>query len=94
MDPDLLGELRNRYILEHEEEEQRQEQIRINRISMRQLRDDSDPFALPDGVFTGKYRLSKDLVRSLIEELRPFLQEPERMTGVPVQLKVKFSYIL
>ncbi|KAJ8910072.1 hypothetical protein NQ315_004965 [Exocentrus adspersus] len=66
----------------------RREQIYNNRITRRQLRDASNPFTLPECVFQGIYRLSKDLVSALIEDLRPFLHERERTTGIPLQHKV------
>ncbi|KAJ8913342.1 hypothetical protein NQ315_008732 [Exocentrus adspersus] len=85
---DLIGVLRNRYIMRQRRDQIRREQIYNNRITRRQLRDASNPFTLPECVFQGIYRLSKDLVSALIEDLRPFLHERERTTGIPLQHKV------
>lgn len=85
---DIIAVLRIRYMQRHRREQMRREQIRLNRVNMRHLRDVSNPFTLPDNIFTARYRLSKDLTLALIEELRPFLRAPERITGVPVQHKV------
>lgn len=76
------------------EEEERVAAAQENRARLRQLRDNSDPFALPDHTFKGMYRLPKDLVNALVNEIRPFLGEGGRVTAIPVELKVnKYSYI-
>ncbi|VEN46497.1 unnamed protein product, partial [Callosobruchus maculatus] len=76
--------------LELMEEEAEFQHRRANRIRLRSLRDNSDPFSLRDTVFTGMYRLTRDLARALIETLRPHMNmnAGARSTAVPVELRV------
>ncbi|KAG8230335.1 hypothetical protein J437_LFUL000606, partial [Ladona fulva] len=62
--------------------------LRENRIQSRHLRDTSDPFQLSDACFQGWYQLTKGLVQGLIDEVRPLLAHGERVTSVPVEIKV------
>lgn len=69
----------------------RREQLRQRRalrVQLQRLRDESNPFDLPEGIFRGKYRLSRDLARALADELRPHLPQGQRATRVPVELRV------
>lgn len=52
------------------------------------LREDSDPFELQDAEFVKRYRLTKELVYNLIEELKPLLKSPVKTTDLPVETKV------
>ncbi|KAJ8930648.1 hypothetical protein NQ314_016563 [Rhamnusium bicolor] len=63
-------------------EEIRRGQQRTNKNEMRLLRNHSNPFELPDHRFIDLFRLNKDLMRNLINALRPHLQERSRITGV------------
>ncbi|KAG8228670.1 hypothetical protein J437_LFUL008908 [Ladona fulva] len=58
------------------------------RFHMRHLRDTSNPFEASDVVFQGLYRLTKDLARAAIEELRPLLAVGQRVTHIPIEIKV------
>ncbi|XP_044262493.1 putative nuclease HARBI1 [Tribolium madens] len=62
--------------------ENRKEQIRINRVEMRLLRDTSNPFNLTNERFTDLFRLTKDLVYYLAEELNIHLHQPQRSTAI------------
>lgn len=73
-------------------EQQRQEREHaIRRDRLRQLRDASNPFGESEFAFKGLYRLSRDLARTLIEDLRPFLHEGVRPTAVPLELTVSHT---
>lgn len=52
------------------------------------MRDESDPFALPDNRFIDLYRLNKDLVHYLFETLMPYLQENRRSTRLCPQIRI------
>ncbi|XP_046403879.1 putative nuclease HARBI1 [Ischnura elegans] len=67
---------------------EREQNIAINRARLRGLRDSSDPFAVDEVVFKGIYRLSKDMVRGLVAELRPHMAVARRSTAIPIELKV------
>ncbi|XP_024882511.1 putative nuclease HARBI1 isoform X3 [Temnothorax curvispinosus] len=54
----------------------------------RGLRDVSDPFAIPENEFRSLYRLSREAVQILIDDLRPLLPAPRRRHATPVQLQV------
>ncbi|CAG9770051.1 unnamed protein product [Ceutorhynchus assimilis] len=63
---------------------QRRELIR-RRIS---LRSRSNPFDFPDQRFRELFRLDKRLVRNLMEELRPLLEDRKSMKGVDFESKI------
>ncbi|KAE8742320.1 hypothetical protein FOCC_FOCC012120 [Frankliniella occidentalis] len=69
---------------------ERRHQIRINlaRIKKRTLRDTSDPFGVTEADFRQHYRLPKILARRLIDELEPYMRQPQRASAIPVHLKV------
>lgn len=52
------------------------------------LREESDPFRLPDNRFIQLFRLDKHLVRQIIRELTPHLHEPTTRRGISVERKV------
>ncbi|XP_012285523.1 putative nuclease HARBI1 isoform X2 [Orussus abietinus] len=58
------------------------------RMARRTLRDSSDPFAVPENEFRSLYRLSKDAVWALIDELRPFMPVKRRITAIPIELQI------
>ncbi|XP_048480996.1 putative nuclease HARBI1 [Plutella xylostella] len=47
------------------------------RRQLRHMRERNDPFDVPDAEFVATYRLPKETVLSLIEELTPFLNRPD-----------------
>ncbi|XP_063367949.1 putative nuclease HARBI1 [Cydia amplana] len=49
---------------------------------------ETDPFDLPDPTFIETYRLSKDLARGLIEELKPVMPESTKSIEFSVESKV------
>ncbi|XP_061719638.1 putative nuclease HARBI1 [Cydia pomonella] len=49
---------------------------------------ETDPFDLPDPTFIERYRLSKDLARGLIEELKPVMPESTKSIEFSVESKV------
>jgi len=53
-----------------------------------QLRKNCDPFNLDEAEFVKRYRLTKDLVRNLCDELRPLMKNPRRSTDLSVETKV------
>lgn len=58
-------------------------------VLRRQLRNLSDPFATLDDIqFIKRYRLTKQLVLELCDELRPFLSVPSKSTDLSVEIKV------
>ncbi|XP_024867337.1 putative nuclease HARBI1 [Temnothorax curvispinosus] len=54
----------------------------------RRLRDASDPFSIPESEFRSLYRLSREAVRVLIEDVRPLLPFTKRRHAVPIELQV------
>lgn len=58
------------------------------KIQRKRLREDYNPFeVLNDDQFLERYCLSKDLVRNLCDELRPYLSEPTKSTDLSVETK-------
>jgi len=47
-----------------------------------------DPFALPENEFIGMYRLTKDMIRNLINALELHLPPRKRTLGIGNELKV------
>lgn len=52
------------------------------------LRKDIKPFELPDKVFVKKFRLGKDDVRELMEDVRPYLGDSTRAGAITLENKV------
>ncbi|XP_046587832.1 uncharacterized protein LOC124292983 [Neodiprion lecontei] len=67
--------------------EEEDEEILQLRITHKRLRDELNLFNLPDIQFKNLFRVSKDLVRDLVTELRPHLQR-ERPNGLSVETQV------
>lgn len=61
------------------------------RIRRRNLRDSSNPFTLPEERFKELFRFPTRLATELISELRPFMEQGERITFVPIHLRVLAS---
>lgn len=67
---------------------QEQEAGRRLRIQRRLLRDNSEPFDLPEERFIELFRLTKILTQNLIEQLIPHLDIPKYRSGISVPTKV------
>lgn len=72
------------FVEDAEEEDQRE----ILRVERRHFRDISNVFELPETEFRRLFRLSKDLARSLIEELTPHMDNGLRNTKVPITIRI------
>lgn len=64
------------------EEIERRVQLRLTRDECRFLRHRSDPFSLSHERFIDIFRLNKELVRFLFQELEPFMNDAVRITRV------------
>lgn len=53
--------------------ERRLAEVYANRIMRRNIRDLFDAFAIPENEFVRMYRLTKNMVRAVIEELEPHI---------------------
>lgn len=62
------------------------------RLTHKELRDASDPFALPEKNFVGIFRLSKELARDLINQMTVHYPVNERSTGIPIFIRVCTTY--
>ncbi|XP_052755270.1 putative nuclease HARBI1 [Galleria mellonella] len=58
------------------------------KIKRRRLRDQSNPFDIDDEQFIKRYRLSKSLVYSLCDELRPHMAGSSKSTDLTLETKV------
>lgn len=74
-----------RILIEERQEEEETEDLRLERIF---LRDRNNPFHLPNSEFKRLFRLSKDLMQNLIEELTPHMNEGLRNTKISIPLRV------
>ncbi|KAF5278056.1 hypothetical protein FQR65_LT15806 [Abscondita terminalis] len=61
------------------------------RIAQRILRDNSNPFELPDCTFKKLFRVGKPCAQYIIETLTPHLQDQQRNTFIANELKVGIS---
>lgn len=53
----------------------------------------SDPFQnIPEGELVERFRLEKETIRGLIDELSPFIPRPQRNDDVSVATKVGLIY--
>ncbi|KAJ8946795.1 hypothetical protein NQ314_008778 [Rhamnusium bicolor] len=71
-----------------EENDNNRQQMRETRILQRNLRDASDPFNMPDAMFSKIFRLNKFTCQQLINNLTPHLSRFARITRVPIHLRV------
>ncbi|XP_034233028.1 putative nuclease HARBI1 [Thrips palmi] len=71
---------------EHDAERRRQ----INGLILRRrrIRDFGDPFDVTHEAFVGSYRLSQDLVRSLLDLIRPHVRQTTSPLAVSLEIKV------
>ncbi|XP_022828419.1 putative nuclease HARBI1 [Spodoptera litura] len=53
-----------------------------------QMREECSPFHLDDTEFVKRYRLTKELVRNLCDEIRPLMRNPQKSTDLSVETKV------
>lgn len=75
------------YLLGLAEEQRQMNVLRRERRARRAL---ADHMNLPDTEFEAHFRLSKDIFNNLAEELRPYMTQRRRNTGVPHKLKVSY----
>ncbi|CAG9136040.1 unnamed protein product [Plutella xylostella] len=54
------------------------------RRKRKRIRDECDPFSLEDSEFRRRYRLSKDLTESLIEDLGSMFNEPRKLSDLSI----------
>ncbi|XP_046736243.1 uncharacterized protein LOC124405412 [Diprion similis] len=71
-------------VLDAEEDEDAVAELMVNR---RQLRDEQNPFELPEVQFQQLFRLSRELASDLVNHLRPHL-ERDRSNGLSVECQV------
>ncbi|KAJ8975632.1 hypothetical protein NQ317_015319 [Molorchus minor] len=74
----------------------RQFQIELNRrlkVSRRLMRDQSDPFLLPDVRFKELFRLNKDMMHYIINHIAPHLHQRRRADGICTILKIYSAII-
>lgn len=70
-------------------------EINTTRRQKRRItREQSDPFDLEDAEFIKRYRLSKQLVLELCDELRPLLKNPTKSTDLSVETKVEVKLFI
>lgn len=74
-----------RYLQNEEENFHRNRELRI---AKRVMRDQSDPFHLPDSRFRELFRLNKDLVANIFAELVPHMQDNIRNTKIVKQTRI------
>ncbi|XP_039764330.1 putative nuclease HARBI1 [Pararge aegeria] len=61
---------------------------RRRRRARRLLRINIDPFHIPDAEFIKTFRLGKETVRGLVEELTPLIPKPRRNDGISAETKI------
>jgi hypothetical protein len=67
--------------------ERREENVRFIR-HRRVIRDNSEPFSIPERRFIELFRLNKNLARELINMLEPYINHPTRNHGISVEIAV------
>lgn len=67
---------------------ERRQQLRLSRDEARFLRDRSDPFSLTNQRFIDIFRLNKELVMFLFEELQPTMQDNIRASRIQYQQRI------
>lgn len=68
-----------------QQEAEASERLRLQR---RQLRDVSEPFALPNKRFVELFRLNKALVQNLIQLVTPHLHGPVYLSGISIEINI------
>ncbi|XP_030752065.1 putative nuclease HARBI1 [Sitophilus oryzae] len=74
-----------RYFVDEAEEEERQAQLRLQRIV---LRDESNPFDMAETEFRKCFRLSRNLARQLIIDLTPHMAVGIRARKIPTEIRI------
>ncbi|KAG8234991.1 hypothetical protein J437_LFUL013871 [Ladona fulva] len=82
-----MDDLEISFLMRAERERRRRRDIEFNRIRFRSVRDASDPFSVTNEIFKGVYRISKELAKELIKELRPLMVAPRRSSAIPIEIK-------
>ncbi|KAJ8974307.1 hypothetical protein NQ317_009547 [Molorchus minor] len=75
-------------MMQEVQENERQENIAQFNIERRIMRNNSDPFSLSDTHFVNIFRLNKDMVNYLIQELTPHMPVSMHPNAVDPQLKI------
>lgn len=70
--------------------EDRRRQIFLLKLRRRRIRDAGNPYDVTVETFTGSYRLTQDLVRSLLDLIRPHIHVRTSPLAVPLEIKVRF----
>lgn len=81
-DPDELG------IGQEDPHRERRRMKYLLKIRRRNLRDAADPFDVTYVAFVKSYRLSQDLVFSVLDLIRPFMRRTNSPLAVPIEQKV------
>lgn len=58
------------------------------RFERRKLRDYQNAFELPEDQFIKIFRLSKNLIRNIIDNIQPYAQQRRRRSSIPLHLRV------
>lgn len=70
--------------------EKRRREARKRRLARRLMRIDMNPFTdVPEAEFVKTFRLGKDSVRGLIDELTPLMTKPRRNDSISAEMKVR-----
>ncbi|XP_035430552.1 putative nuclease HARBI1 [Spodoptera frugiperda] len=69
--------------------EKRRREARKRRLARRLMRIDMNPFTdVPEAEFVKTFRLGKDSVRGLIDELTPLMTKPRRNDSISAEMKI------
>lgn len=82
--------------MDFEEDEERRQLKSSLILRRRQIRDLADPFNVTEEAFTAKYHLTQDLVRSVVDLVRPYVRRTTSALAVPLHIKVvsRFEFVL
>ena len=72
----------------------RRRKVRLMRNNLWRLRDRENPFTMENKRFIKNFRLSKDAVRDLCEEMRPHFDTTESGYSIEMQICKMFLFIL
>lgn len=68
---------------------ERRRRINLLKLRRRRIRDFNDPFDVTEQAFIGSYRLTQDLVRSLVDLIRPHMRRTTSPLAVSLEIKVR-----
>ncbi|KAJ8909912.1 hypothetical protein NQ315_014919 [Exocentrus adspersus] len=75
-------------MMQEVQENERRNEINQFNIERRIMRNDSDPFALSDNQFKNTFRLTKDMINYLFEQLLPHMRMDLRTNAVNPRLRI------